>query len=125
MMFGETRQSVVVILFVLMLSTSCATAGPPMNLKCTGILTEEDGELQLKPDAGSALCRGAIFEKDYEPKIFKRARTTCGVRTRCRIRGIVRGYAGFFGSRSCGRKDVRWRFHTLVGYCGIELSGSD
>jgi hypothetical protein len=71
------KHLVLAIPLALMLTAPCM-AGPPMELRCTGVLTTgNERNLRLKPDPGLAPWCDAFFEEyDDDDTIAKRVRTT-------------------------------------------------
>jgi hypothetical protein len=98
----------IVVGVLLVLSASCAAAQGVFRSDCTGILVEEDGDLQLKPEYCEQYhlvlkrrlvgCNTAVWcdaSLEAEPSISKRVRAVCSVGDRCRIKGEVRGRGAF------------------------------
>jgi hypothetical protein len=89
---------------VLMALTGASHAGTKIKYQsCSGILTvSEDGEYQLKPDAGSGLWCDAIVSTgehiggpDLVPQVLK----VCTVNSRCRIKGTYEGRGVFYWNK--------------------------
>ena len=89
--------TVAILCLALAATSSGATA---MNLTCNGVLTVKEGELQLKPDPGSALWCDASFEgeryKVAKPGIADQVRAACSEGDRCHVAGEVLGHGVFY-----------------------------
>jgi hypothetical protein len=62
------------------------------QFNCSGILIQDEGTYQLKPDDGMLTwCDAEIEDKDKS-----RVLDACTVGERCEIKGVIRGHGNFF-----------------------------
>jgi len=61
------------------------------QFNCSGILVQEEGIFQLKPDQGMLPWCGA----DIEDKDKGRVLAVCKVGSRCEIKGVINGHGAF------------------------------
>jgi hypothetical protein len=80
-----------------------ATAAPslvwPKNSKfdCRGIVIQEDGSYQLRPDAGMLAWYDAdIDDEEAGRGTINRLLEDCKLGEHCRIRGTIKGHGAFF-----------------------------
>lgn len=82
--------------------TSAAQAAPSKSQSCSGVLVQQDGEYQLKPDTGSGLwCDAIISTGEYigGANLVRQVLKVCTVNSRCRIEGSYEGHGVFYWNK--------------------------
>jgi hypothetical protein len=80
---------------------------------CSGVLTVQDGELQLNPDPGSKTwCDASFNGEQYQvakSDIAKRVKAVCAEGDRCQVKGTIEGHGVFYWTKITSVKKLEGR----------------